>query len=95
MAFQVPASKASIGQDQFTFGPETGSEYSVKKAKFVPLGTLEALDDTSAAIEFFGEKGTAQGDFIRSLDPDQFGALVDAWRDDSALTAGESQASGS
>lgn len=94
MAFQVPASKASIGQDQFTFGPEDGTEFSVKKAKFLTIGKLESLESsTAASINFFGDEGTRAGDYVRSLDREQFEVLVEAWRDDSEVSAGESQAS--
>lgn len=93
MAFQVPASKASIGQDQFTF--HIGDEaFSVKKAKFLKVGQLEALEQsTAASIDYFGKAGTRQGDLIRELDRDQFEALLEAWRDDSEVKPGESRAS--
>lgn len=89
MAYTVPAAKQSKGQDKFTFGPVTGTEFSVRKAKLLKLRLIEQLEATSAAIEFFGPAGTEQGDYIRDLDRDQFQALVKAWRDDSAVTAGE------
>lgn len=95
MAYQVPAAQQSIGQDLFTFGPETGDEFSVRKANLLTIGQYEAMEESAAAFQFFGSAGTPQGDYIRSLDLDQFKALVAAWREDSGLTAGESKASGS
>lgn len=96
MAYQVPAAQQSIGQDKFEFGPETGDEYSVRKAKLLTLGQAESLSaNNDAAVTFFGTAGTPQGDYIRSLTLEQFQGLVAAWRTDSGLTAGESQASDS
>jgi len=94
MGFQVPPSKASKGQDKFEFGPGSGSEFSVKKAKFCKIAQLEKIEQGgAAAIDFFGAAGTKQGDFVRDLDRDQFQTLIEAWQDDSNVTAGESQAS--
>lgn len=89
MAFQVPAAQQSIGQDLFTFGPVTGDEYSVKRANLLDVGQMEELDDPKVTIEFFGTKGTPQGDYIRSLLKPQFESLIEAWRADSGVTAGE------
>lgn len=88
MAFQVPASKASKGQDQFEF--QIGSKtHKVKRAKFVPISTLSEMEsNTVRLVEFFGPAAA-------DLDRDQFAALVQAWRGDSELTAGESPASSS
>jgi hypothetical protein len=95
MAYQVPASHQSIGQDKFTFGPVSGDEFAVRRMGLLTVGKLEALEDSATAIEFFGAKGTPQGDYIRSLTRDQFQELVGAWRSDSGVTAGESPASDS
>lgn len=95
MAYQVPAAQQSIGQDTFEFGPETGDEYSVRKAKLLTLRQVESMSASDAAVTFFGTAGTPQGDYVRSLTLEQFQGLVAAWRADSGLTAGESQASGS
>lgn len=89
MGYQVPAAQQSIGQDRFEFGPVTGNEYSVRKAGLLKIGQLEAMEDSTAAIEFFGASGTPQGDYVRGLDVTQFQGLVKAWRDDSGVTAGE------
>lgn len=100
MAFQVPASKASIGQDKFDFGPETGTEYSVRKAKFLSLDQINELENGAKATRFFaGEDLDDKGElvvsdakrskFIHSLELEQFQELTKAWRADSGLTAGE------
>lgn len=95
MGFQVPASKASKGQDQFEFTIGTAT-FSVTKAKFVPIGELERLEvDGNAALAFFGAEGTKQGAAVRGLDSEQFSALVQAWNDDSEISSGESLASAS
>lgn len=95
MVFKVPASKQSVGQDQFTF--EIGEdEFSIKKAKFISIGQLELLEsNATAALNFFGEPGTKQGIAVRTLEREQFQALVEAWREDSEVTSGESPASAS
>lgn len=95
MAFQVPAAQQSIGQDQFTFGPVAGDEYTVRRAKLLTLAQIEAMEGSGAAVGFFGAAGTPQGDYVRSLTLEQFQGLVAAWRVDSQVTAGESQASDS
>jgi hypothetical protein len=99
MTFEVPASKASIGQDVFKFKiPGRSGEFSVKRAKFLSVGDAEALetpDNASVVLDLFGKKGTKQGDAVRTLDTEQFQALVDAWQADSDVTLGESEASAS
>ena len=97
MAFKVPASKASKGQDQFEFEID-GKTYAVRKAKFISVGTAEALESpesSTVVLDFFGKAGTKQGDAVRSLDEDQFTALIEAWRADSEVGLGESEASSS
>jgi hypothetical protein len=96
MTFQVPPSKASKGQDKFTFkiGDET---YTVKKAKFLTVGEAERINrpdrtDTDV-LDLFGPVGSKVGDAVRGLDEAQFEALMDAWTEDSAVTPGESEAS--
>lgn len=93
MTFEVPASKASVGQDQFKFkiGDE---EFSVKRLKFLSVGRRDEIgDSTSALLEFLGPKGTKQGDAVRGLDEEQYDALTTAWQKDSDVTLGESEAS--
>lgn len=93
MAFQVPASKASKGQDQFEFTIGTAT-FSVTKTKYVPVPTLiDIEDDLRAAVAFFAGSTAVQGKAVRGLDREQFAGLLEAWREDSELTEGESQAS--
>lgn len=93
--FEVPAAKASKGQDLFRF-KIGGKSYSVKKAKHLSIGDAERLANPESAtvvIDLFGKQGTAQGTAVRSLEQDQFQALVNAYMDDSKVTLGESGAS--
>jgi hypothetical protein len=95
MVYEVPASKASVGQSdfQFTIG---GKPYKVRKLKFLTIGQAEALeapDSVSVVLDLFGKVGTKQGDAVRSLDKEQFEALVEAWQSDSGVSVGESEAS--
>lgn len=99
MTFEVPESKASKGQDQFPFTiPGHPGKFSIKKAKYLTIGQAEALEapeSASIVLDVFGKAGTKQGDAVRSLDQDQFKALVAAWQADSDVTLGESKASAS
>jgi len=97
MAFEVPASKASVGQDKFTFKID-GKQFSIKKAKYLTIGEAEALESpesSTVVLDIFGRRGTKQGDAVRSLDQEQFAALVEAWKLDSGVGVGESGASSS
>lgn len=97
MTFEVPESKASIDQDQFKF-KIAGKMYSIKKAKYLTVGEAESLESPASStvvVDLFGRKGTKQGDAVRSLDKDQFSALVEAWKLDSGVGVGESGASSS
>lgn len=95
MAFQVPASTATKGQDRFEF-EIGGKAFSVKKAKFVPIEELIDVESSGlASVAFFAGDSDAQGKAIRGLDREQFSALVVAWREDSEVTAGEAPASAS
>lgn len=97
MTFEVPESKASIEQDQFKF-KIAGKPYAIKKAKFLTIGEAEALESpesSTVVLDIFGRKGTKQGDAVRSLDQEQFSALVEAWKLDSGVGVGESGASSS
>ena len=93
--YEVPESKASVDQDVFKFKIAKGT-FSIKKAKFLSVGEAEALESpesSTVVLDLFGRKGTKQGDAIRTLDQEQFAALVDAWKQDSGLGMGESPAS--
>lgn len=97
MVYEVPASKASVDQDQFKF-KIAGKQYAIKKAKFLTVGEAEALESSGSpteVLDFFGRKGTKQGDAIRALEKEQFEALVEAWKLDSGVGVGESGASSS
>lgn len=97
MVFEVPESKRSVEQDVFPF--KIGSKtYKIKRAKFLSIGdaeTLESPDSATVVLDMFGVKGTPQGDAVRSLDAEQFEALVEAWKQDSGVGVGESEASSS
>jgi len=95
--FEVPEAKASRAQDTFKF-KIAGKAYSIKKAKFLTLGQSETLANPETAtdvLDFFGKRGTAQGDAVRTLNQEQFEALVKAYTDDSGVSLGESEASSS
>lgn len=95
--FEVPESKASKGQDQFAF-KIAGKPYSIKKAKYLTIGQAEALEtpeSSSVVLDVFGKAGTKQGDAVRSLEQEQFKSLVAAWKEDSGVSPGESEASAS
>jgi hypothetical protein len=95
MVYEVPASKASKGQDQFEF--KIGDDaFRIRRLKFLSIGQAEALeapDSVSVVLDLFGRAGTKQGDAVRSLDKEQFEALVEAWQADSGASLGESEAS--
>lgn len=95
--FEVPASKASIDQNKFKF-KLSGKQYSLPKFTYLPMSVMETIEGASADsispyLNIFGAKGTPLGDAVRSLDKDQFTALIQAWRDDSQVKPGESGAS--
>lgn len=92
--YEVPASKASKGQDQFEF-KIGGKVHKVKKAKFLSAGKIEDLTsgDMTRILDTFGERGTAIGDAVRSLEIEQLTDLANAWTADSGLSSGESPAS--
>lgn len=97
MTYEVPASRASIGQADFEF-KIGGKSYKIRRLKFLSIGQAEALespDSVSVVLDLFGRAGTKQGDAVRSLDKEQFEALVEAWQADSDVTLGESVASSS
>lgn len=95
MVFEVPEARQSRAQNQFKF-KIAGKPFSVKKAKFLTIGETEMLahpETSSDIIDFFGKRGTAQGDAVRTLNQEQFDALVEAFLTDSRLSLGESDAS--
>lgn len=95
MTFKVPESKRSVEQDVFEFDID-GKSYKIKRAKYLTVGEAESLEDpesSTVVLDLFGRKGTKQGDAVRSLDAEQFEALVEAWKQDSGVGVGESEAS--
>lgn len=90
MAFQVPESKRSIGQNEYsyTIGDKT---YTVTAAKFMTGFQLEAVlsGNLSVIYDVFGEKDTPHGDAVRGLDLEQFEALVSDWAGSDGLNLGE------
>jgi hypothetical protein len=96
MVYEVPASKASKGQDQFEF--QIGTKVcKVRKAKFLPGDALEDITsgELSRIYDVFGKRGTPVGDAVRTLDIEQTTALANAWVADSGMSPGESEASSS
>lgn len=93
--FEVPAKKASKGQDRFKFAiPGFDGQFSVRKLKFLPVGTRDEIGGGGGPIlEFFSEGSAKQREAVRSLDEEQFNALVNAWQVDSGVSLGESEAS--
>lgn len=97
MTFQVPASKASKGQDKFEF--EIGSQkFAIRRLKFLTLGQQEVINapgrtDSDVLDTVFGDASTKCGKAVRGLDSEQFDALYEAWAEDSEVSPGESSAS--
>lgn len=98
MAYEVPASKRSIKQNQFIFKvPGDRKSYSIPKAKYLTVGQVEKFSvkgeemDITDILSILGQ-GDAH-DAVRELDQEQLMALMEAWQNDSELTVGESSAS--
>lgn len=96
MTFEVPESKASLDQNRFKFKIGARS-YTVPKAKFMSIEDSFAIEmgDGEALLNFFGREGSSQGKAIRGLDREQWDALLEAWKQDSGIGVGESEASSS
>ena len=95
--FEVPAKKASKGQDRFKFTvPGHPGQFSVRKLKFLSVGKRDEIGDGgSPLLAFFCEGSAKQDEAVRGLDEDQFNELVKAWQVDSGVSLGESEASSS
>lgn len=95
--FEVPAAKRSKGQDRFRFAvPGHEGQFAVRKLKFLSVGEREEIADGGPGmIAFFCGSTAKQREAVRSLDEEQFNALVSAWQDDSQVSMGESPASSS
>lgn len=97
MVYEVPAAKRSQKQNVFEFKIGAKS-FSVPKFEHLSVGVLEAVETapTNAIgpyLSVFGEKDSAVGKAIRTLDKDQITALIQAWQADSGVTVGESSGS--
>jgi hypothetical protein len=95
MVFQVPASKSSVKQNRFEFSlPGSAKVYSVPKLEYVkPSLALQFEDatDVGAARLLFGAYLPEAFGLLE--DVEQLGALMEAWKDASGVTPGESGAS--
>ena len=86
MAYEVRRNTPAQGEDVFDYVDVDGITHSVPKAKYVPMDKLIELEgDATATRDFF----PGSGKMYRS----ELKELLTAWRADSDLTAGESQAS--
>lgn len=93
MPFQVPQSKKSIRQNRFEFDID-GTTYSIPLLKYAPVEAAEAFEnDKPIRALMLAANDKAAADIIRSLDGEQFQALMDAWTEASDVTPGESPAS--
>ncbi|WNT44408.1 tail assembly chaperone [Microbacterium phage Nicky22] len=93
MAYEVPASKRSIRQNQFEFKvPGDRKVYRIPKAKYLTMGQIEALQAKKDEVlltdilEMLGQ-GEAR-DAVRSLDQEQLMDLMEAWQSDSGISVG-------
>ena len=99
MTFEVPASKRSHKQNQFTFKvPGDRKTYGIPKAKYLTVGQVELMAargdkdlQITDVLELLGQ-GEAR-EAVRTLDVEQLQALMAAWQEDSNLQMGESSAS--
>ena len=95
MVYQVPPSKASKDQNKFKFEID-GEKFEIVKLKFLPVGVVEKMADSevpeSVKMLLPFPEGPVR-DAVRTLDREQFQGLVEAYRDDSGISVGESSAS--
>ena len=98
MTYEVPESKRSLKQNQFLFKvPGNTKQFTVVKAKFLPVGLIETLSGNDKAVsikdllELFG--GGEASEAVRGLDSEQLNDLMGAWQKDSGISVGESSAS--
>lgn len=98
MTYEVPESKRSLKQNQFSFKvPGERTVYYIPKAKYLTVGQMEALSSKGEDVELTDlldilGQGSA-GKAVRGLDQEQMTALMQAWQEDSGLELGESSAS--
>src|SRR5689334_20827512 len=100
--YTVPKSKAEDPDQRFEFQID-GVTYTVPKLGYLSgekarfLREAEESEDATRVLEakcrLFGEPGTPVGDAVARLEGDQLDGLVEAYQEDSKITAGESSAS--
>lgn len=95
--YEVPAAKRSLKQNLFEFkiGAKT---FSVPKFEYLSVGVLEDIEAAPVEavgpfLDVFGPKGSPIRNAIRGLNKDEMTGLIEAWRADSDVTLGESEAS--
>jgi len=95
MVYQVPASMASIKQNRFEFSlPGSNKVYSVPKLQFIkPSIALQfnELGEVQIANILFAEYLPEV--FPQIEDSSQLEALLNAWKEESGVGVGESEAS--
>lgn len=99
MTFAVPASKASIAQNRFSFTlPGSKKKHSLPKLAYTPVGIMStAFTDPAAPksdelLALFISLGVDR-DAAFTLDNGQLGSIADAWAEASGISLGESSAS--
>lgn len=93
MAFKVPQSKKSIKQNRFDFEVD-GKQFDLPLLQFAPLEAAEAFenDKNVTGILLACDRDDAR-EALRHLDGEQIDALMDAWKEASESSPGESPAS--
>lgn len=101
MVYQVPKSKASIGQNRFRFEID-GTEYEIPLLKYITGDVVREMAELEAAggmrrawanYIMFGPADSPVGRAVRTLDQEQLADLAGAWAEESGVTPGESLAS--
>lgn len=97
MVYEVPRSKKSLKQNQFTFKLE-GKTYSIPLMRYLKPSVMEQMTNATAEDSF----GAARALFASVGHPDlldqfedseQLDALMSAWQEASGITVGESESS--
>lgn len=96
MAFKVPKSGRDKQRFEFELDVDGGKTetYSLPLLQFVPVEAGEYFErgmEIHAVIAMLDNELARQA--VRSLDTEQFKALMDAWQEESKVTPGESEAS--
>lgn len=91
--FVIPPSRKSSNENRFTFEHDGGT-HTVALLQFAPVATAEAFEQghNVAGILAACDSDETRA-VVRSLDGEQFGALMHAWEVASGVTPGESAAS--